>query len=97
MKNLVIVATMIAKEGKSELLKSELVKLLEPTLKEEANVEYKIHQDLQNPNKFVAYEVWKSVADLQTHTNTAHIQAFNEANKINDCLESFEYTTLNEI
>lgn len=97
MNNLVLVATMVAKEGKSDFLKAELAKLLEPTHQEEACVEYKIHQDLQDPNKFVAYEIWKSAEGLQAHTKTAHMLAFNQVNKDNDVLESFAYVTLNEI
>ncbi len=96
MNNIVIVATMVAKEGKADFVKSELTKLVEPTLKEAGNAGYQMHQDLQNPNKFVAVEEWISTEAIQTHMATDHIKAYGQATAENDAIESFEYVTLNK-
>ncbi len=97
MKNIVIVATIIANEGKASFVKEELNKLLAPTHAEEGNVSYKIHQDLQNPNKFVAVEEWVSGEAIQAHMTTDHIKAYAQKTAENEAIGSFEYVTLSEI
>lgn len=67
MNYLTVVANIIAKEDKIELVKSELVKLIEPTLKEAGCVGYDLHQDNENPAHFVFYETWESEAHLDAH------------------------------
>lgn len=47
MSKIVIVATIIAKEGEVALVKSELTKLVSPTNNEIGNVSHKIHQDIK--------------------------------------------------
>ncbi len=97
MNKIIIVATIIAKEGKAELVRAELDKLIEPTRAEEGNVSYKIHQDLQNINKFVVIEEWKDEKAIKEHMATTHIKAYGIATNDNDAIESFEYVMLDEI
>lgn len=97
MNSIVIVATIVAKEGKAEFVKNELKKLLEPTEKESGNISYKIHQDLQDMNKFVAVEEWKDSESIKAHMVTDHIRAYGLATSENDAIESFEHVTLNTI
>ncbi len=97
MNNIVIVAKIVANEGKSDLVKSELNKLLAPTHAEEGNVSYKIHQDMQNPNKFVAVEEWANGEAIQAHMATEHIKAYTQVTTENAAIASFEYVTLSEI
>lgn len=92
--SIVIIATVIAKEGKTEYLKAELSKLVEPTLAENGNLVYQMHQDLENPNKFVVVEEWVSNQVIPAHLSTAHIKQYTDNTKENDAIESFEYVTL---
>ena len=48
MTQLTIVADIVAKQDKIELVKSELLKLIEPTLAEEGCINYDLHQDNNN-------------------------------------------------
>ena len=53
---LTIVARILAKAEKRELVKTELLKLIEPTRAEEGCINYDLHQDNENPNLFLFYE-----------------------------------------
>ena len=53
---LTIVANIYAKEDQVEFVKSELIKLIETTLAEEGCVQYDLHQDNQDPRRFMFYE-----------------------------------------
>ncbi|WP_026339291.1 putative quinol monooxygenase [Psychromonas ossibalaenae] len=80
MKNvLTIVARIEAKADKVELVKSELLKLIEPTRKEEGCIQYDLHQDRLNPSVFVFYENWESRELWQTHMNNSHLAEYMQA------------------
>ena len=91
-KKLTIVARILAKPEKKELIKSELVKLIEPTLKEEGCINYDLHQDNENENLFLFYENWTSRELWQKHMNAAHLAQYMEA--VEGAVEDF---TLNEM
>ena len=55
-KPLTIVARIEAKSDKIELVKSELLKLIDLTLKESGCIQYDLHQDNNNPAIFLFYE-----------------------------------------
>jgi quinol monooxygenase YgiN len=74
-----IVARVLAKEEKRELVKSELLKLIEPTRAEEGCINYDLHQDDKNPNLFVFHENWASRALLEKHMGSAHLAACGKA------------------
>ena len=48
------------KENRIEFVKSELLKILEPTRKEDGCIQYELHQDIENPSIFMFYEIWKT-------------------------------------
>lgn len=76
---LTIVGNMQAHEDKTELLKAELHKLIEPTLKEPGCVQYDLHQDNNVPSRFLFFENWDSREQWQDHMKTSHIAAFMKA------------------
>ena len=76
-----VVAKFLAKEGKGELVKSEFLKLIEPTRREEGCINYDLHQDNSNPNLFLFYENWASKEHLQKHLNSSHIKEYRVATK----------------
>ena len=57
---LTIVARILAKPEKRELVKSELLKLIDITRAEKGCINYDLHQDNENENLFLFYENWES-------------------------------------
>lgn len=80
-KLLTVVAEMQAKPGKEEQLKAELLKLVEPTRKEDGCVQYDLHVATDNPGRFVFYENWTSREALDKHLQSPHLKAFGAISK----------------
>lgn len=78
---LTVVAKMVAQNGSAEALKAELLKLLTPTRKEEGCIEYRLHQDNDDPSVFLFYENWESRSHLDRHMESAHFKAYISAVK----------------
>ncbi|ARD22607.1 MULTISPECIES: putative quinol monooxygenase [Shewanella] len=79
MSKLTIVANIIAKADKVELVKAELVKLIDVTRAEEGCINYDLHQDNENPAHFLFYENWQSRELWQTHMNNTHLADYMAA------------------
>ncbi|MDA0128241.1 putative quinol monooxygenase [Vibrio sp. MarTm2] len=95
MSKLTIVANIIAKQDKIEVVKSELIKLIEPTRLEEGCIDYDLHQDNENPAHFVFLENWTSRDLLQKHLQSEHIAAYKAATA--GAVESFNLNELTHI
>jgi quinol monooxygenase YgiN len=91
-KPLTIIARIEAKINKVDLVKSELLKLIEPTRKEQGCLQYDLHQDNENPAIFMFYENWENRELWQTHMNNEHLKAYMDAT--DGAVENF---TLNEM
>lgn len=79
MSKLTVVAKVTAKRDYVETVKSELLKLIEPTRKEHGCIEYNLHQDNEYPEIFVFYETWESLACLERHMNSEHFRSYVNA------------------
>ncbi|MES0810776.1 putative quinol monooxygenase [Roseibium sp. SCPC15] len=79
MSKLTIVANIKANPDQIELVKSELLKLIDITRAEEGCLNYDLHQDNDNPAHFMFYENWESRELWQTHMNAPHLAAYMEA------------------
>jgi len=79
MAQLTIVAHIEAKKDCIDLVKSELVKLLEPTRKEDGCIQYDLHQDNENPAVFLFYENWESRELWQKHMGSTHLAEYIQA------------------
>ena len=64
-------------ECRNEVLE-QLQHMVSETVKEEANELYSLHQDIENPNCFVFYEIWKNKEGLDLHNQQPYIQAFGK-------------------
>ncbi len=73
---LTVVAKVVAKKGFVDSVKSELLKLVAPTRNEEGCIEYRLHQDNDDPVVFIFYENWKSEACLGKHMNSDHFKSY---------------------
>tara|TARA_R110001592_G_scaffold107818_3_gene301637 strand:+ start:559 stop:849 length:291 start_codon:yes stop_codon:yes gene_type:complete len=76
MSKLTIVANIIAKEDKIDLIKTELLKLIDITLAETGCINYDLHQDNENPAHFVFYENWETRELWQSHMEGKHLKDF---------------------
>ncbi len=79
MSHLTIVANIIAKEDQIELVKKELLKLIEPTKKEEGCIQYDLHQDNEDSSCFMFFEKWQSRDLWQTHMKAQHLSDYLKA------------------
>jgi len=78
-KTLTVVAKILAKAEHRELVKRELIKLIDPTKAEEGCINYDLHQDQDNENLFLFYENWTSRALWQQHMKNAHLAEYAKA------------------
>lgn len=76
---LTIIARILAKAGKSELVKTELLKLIEITRAEKGCLNYDLHQDNENENFFLFYENWENRELWQIHMQSKHLADYQKA------------------
>ncbi|AML50145.1 putative quinol monooxygenase [Falsihalocynthiibacter arcticus] len=79
MPKLTIVANIRANPDQVDLVKAELLKLIDATRAEAGCVNYDLHQDNENPSHFMFYENWDTRELWQTHMNAPHLAAYMTA------------------
>ena len=89
---LTIVANIIANPDQVDLVEGELQKLIPLTLAEEGCIQYDLHQDHENPGRFLFYENWESRELWQAHIGNEHLAEYMAAT--DGAVEEF---TLNEM
>ena len=92
---LTIIAKIVSKEDKTDLVKTELLKLIAPTLKEKGCISYHLHQDNENPNIFLFVEKWENRVLWQEHMNQAHLADYVKATE--GAVEEFIINEMTEI
>lgn len=95
MSQLSIVATIVVKDSYKDELEKVFRNLVDGTRKEEGNVSYDLHQDVQNPLKYIILEVWKSQSDISKHNEMVHFKAFLSA--IEGKVESVDINVVKKI
>lgn len=76
---LVIVAHVTVKQGYQAELEKAFKAVVDGTRKEEGNISYILHQDVNNPMKYTFVEIWKSQEAINAHNSSAHFQEFAKA------------------
>lgn len=76
---LTITASILAKTEKRDFVKQALLKLIPPTLQEKGCLNYDLHQDNENPDRFFFYENWESRALWLDHNASDHIASHRKA------------------
>ncbi len=66
-KSIRILAFIKAKKGRRKELLEILLKLVEPTLKEEGNISYVPHLSSENPDEILFDEIWMDNISLKEH------------------------------
>ncbi len=92
MAKLTIVANIKAKADKIDLVKAELLKLIDITRAEEGCLQYDLHQDNENPAHFLFYENWDSRELWQAHMSAQPLLDYMTATQ-----GAVEVFTLNEM
>jgi quinol monooxygenase YgiN len=92
MTQLTIVANIKAQPDKIDLVKNELLKLVEITRSEQGCINYDLHQDNDNPAQFIFYENWQTRELWLAHMDNDHLKEYMQATE--GAVESF---TLNEM
>ncbi|MBY5993653.1 putative quinol monooxygenase [Ferrimonas balearica] len=95
MANLTIVANIIAKADRIDLVKAELQKLIDPTRAEAGCVQYDLHQDNDNPAHFLFFENWTSRALWQDHMANQHLKDYLAATE--GAVEQFTVNEMTQI
>lgn len=71
-----VIARIKARHGKESETRSELLKLVEPTRKEDGCIRYDLHILPHDASEFLFHEHWTSEAALARHSESPHIQSF---------------------
>jgi len=79
-----VIAYVEVKPGAEEAFLKEIPALVAATRAEAACINYDFHRSDEKPNQFMFYENWMSMAGLQEHARSAHIQTYR--NNIKDLL-----------
>ncbi|MCF7924406.1 MAG: antibiotic biosynthesis monooxygenase [Candidatus Izimaplasma sp.] len=91
-KRLPLIVKFKVKQDKLEFVKSELLKILEPTRNEDGCILYELHQDIDNPCILMFYEIWRNEYSWRKHDNKQHIINFKKA--IEGSVESITFNKL---
>lgn len=90
-----IIVKFYVKPEKLEFALQELQKIVVPTRNEKGCVCYDLHQDLENPNILMFYEIWETVDAWKVHDEQQHIVHFKKVTK--DVFEKIEFNKLKHI
>jgi len=95
MPKLTIVANIIAKPDRIDLVKKALEKLVDITRSEAGCLQYDLHQDNDNPAHFLFYENWESRALWQKHMSAPHLRDYATATA--GAVDSFNLSELTHV
>ncbi|MCU7821884.1 putative quinol monooxygenase [Kitasatospora sp. DSM 101779] len=73
MSTVTVVGRAVAKPGKRDELERRLRAVIVPTHAEEESIHYSMHQDLDDPDVFLAIERWPGRDALERHLGTPHL------------------------
>jgi quinol monooxygenase YgiN len=74
-----IVAEILAKPDKVDLLRQALLAMIPPSVAEAGCRQYELHEDREQPGRFVFVERWIDAAAFEFHTKTPHFQKLGPA------------------
>lgn len=72
----VSLATLVAREGRRDDLRRELLALIAPTRAEQGTLDYVLFETVDAPGTFIMREAFVSMAALRDHQATPHYRAF---------------------
>ena len=90
-----VLAVLTAKPGQETALATLLQGLVAPTRAEQGVLFYDLHQDREDPARFVFFEGWASQAALDAHNASPHLVALQK--QLPDLLVDGEVRRLKKI
>jgi len=76
MSQVTVVAKVVAKKESVAAVRIELLRLIAPTRNEDGCIEYRLHQDHDDPAVFIFYENWENEAALARHMESDHFKDY---------------------
>jgi len=76
-----LIAIHLAKKDHGDQLQNILVKVIEPTRKEQGNIAYVLHRSMDNPDELMFDELWIDEGSLEAHLNQPYITSAVEQMK----------------
>ncbi|MCW5960544.1 MAG: antibiotic biosynthesis monooxygenase [Pyrinomonadaceae bacterium] len=73
---IVLIARLKVKDDKVEELKSAALKIVRDSRDEEGNLNYDVHQSIEDETVFFWHETWKNRAAIDEHFSTPFFQEF---------------------
>ncbi|MFN4260614.1 MAG: putative quinol monooxygenase [Gemmataceae bacterium] len=61
------------KKGTQKQFETAFAKAIEGTRKEKGCIAYDLNRDVKDPTRYIVYERWKTLKDLEEHLRTPHI------------------------
>ncbi|MHA7294718.1 putative quinol monooxygenase [Arthrobacter sp. HLT1-21] len=74
--HVVLVPVFEARPEQAATLGRLLSELAVISRRDEGCITYSVHTDVENPSRFVLYEVWESADSLVAHDGTDHVRQF---------------------
>ena len=74
----VLVHVHVKPEHREEFIEASLANA-RATIREPGNLRFDVNQQLDDPNRFVLYEVYRDEAGMQAHKETAHYATWRDA------------------
>lgn len=78
---IVLTAIIKAAEGKGDTIEAEFKKLVPKVLKDPGTLGYAVHRAVDDPNKFLVYEMYENREALTYHGQTEHFKALGQATR----------------
>ncbi len=73
---IVLVARLKVKDGSADRAKQAALAIVADSRAEEGNINYDVHQAIDDPTVFVWHETWKNKAAIDEHFETPFFQRF---------------------
>ena len=70
-----LIAIHLAKKGLGDQHMDILVKVIEPTRREEGNIAYVLHRSMDNPDELMFDEIWVDKESLEAHLKQPYIKS----------------------
>lgn len=79
MSKLTIVVHIVANPDHPRLIRDRLLELVASTRKEVGCEQFDLHEDNEDPNHFMLFEIWSSRQHWLDHRETDHLKAYRAA------------------
>ena len=77
-KPLTWIVSLHVKDGTQAKLEAAFVKAAKETHKQRGCLAYDLNRDVKEPTRYLIYERWKSLADIEAHLKSPHITTLED-------------------